>query len=165
MVWTTPQEVKQLFNLEALRDEAMAQLTGRQWEKRGELVDRCKKASNMACRLLVERGDVRIAIARKKLIDEAGSKTKEHKPFFAQNDRFDNEATLRQAKQKVWLAHKQRLARINQYEERELSNLMAEAKRENQLQGKAERGFNQVADRRRTDGLPRSRARIRKQQR
>lgn len=148
MALTTAERVRQTFNLIALRREAGARLTGRQWEKRGELVGRCEKVRQKAEELNFKRYEVRVEIARKKLIDEAGSKTKEHKPHFAQDDRFSKDATLRLAQQDVRQAHERRIAQINRYEERGLSNLMAEAKRENQLQGKAERAFNPQAERR-----------------
>ena len=149
MALTTAERVKQTFNLIALRREAGARLTGRQWEKRGELVDRCAKARQKAEELNFKRYPMRVKVAHKKLIDEAGSKTTEHKPFWAQNDRFDKSATLYLAQQDVRQAQERRIAQINQYEERSLSNLMTEAKRENQLQGKAERAFNKTVDRRR----------------
>lgn len=161
MALTTAERVKQTFNLIALRREAGARLTGRQWEKRGELVGRCEEARQKAEELNFKRYEVRVEIARKKLIDEAGSKTKEHKPHFAQDDRFGKDATLRLAQQDVRQAHERRIAQINQYEERSLSNLMAEAKHENQLQGKAERAFDKVADRRRVPDQRKSHSRKR----
>lgn len=161
MALTTAERIKQVFNLEALRDEAKAQLTGRQWEQRKALVDRCKKACWKAEGLNYKRYPVRVEVASKKLIDEAASKTKEHKPFWAQNDRFDKAAVLRLAQREARQGHERRVAQINQYETRGLSNLLASAKRENQLQGKSERAFNRVADRQRSDGLPQSRTRKR----
>lgn len=148
MTFTISQRVKQIFNPEALRDEAKARLTGRQWEQRKALVDRCDKARNKAEELNSKRYLVRVEVARKKLIDEAGSKTKELKPLWAPNDRFNKEETLRLAQHMVKQEHERRIAQINQYETRGLTNLLATAKRENQLQGKAERPFKQVADRR-----------------
>ena len=43
MALSLAEQVKQTFNLIALRSEAKARLTGRQWEKRGALVDRCSQ--------------------------------------------------------------------------------------------------------------------------
>lgn len=161
MALSTAERVKQTFNLIALRHEAKVLLTGRQWERRGELIKRCAKARQQAEGLNFKRYPMRVKVAHKKLIDEAGSKTKEHKPFWAQNDRFDKSATLHLAQQDVRQAHERRIAQINQYEERGLSNLMAEAERENQLQGKAERAFNKTVDRRRVQDSHQSRSRKR----
>lgn len=161
MALSITERVRQTFNLRALRHEAKARLTGRQWEKRGEMVERCAKARQKAEELNFKRYPMRVKVAHKKLIDEAGSKTKEHKPFWSQNDRFDKSDTLYLAQQDVRQAHERRIAHINQYEERGLSNLMTEAKRENQLQGKAERPFNKVAHRWRDQGRRQAQSRKR----
>lgn len=161
MALSTAERVKQTFNLRALRHEAKAHLTGRQWEKRGELVERCAKSRQKAEELNFKRYPMRVGVVQKKLIDEAGSKTREYKPFSEKNDRFDKSATLYLAQQDVRQAHERRIAQINQYEERGLSNLMTEAKRENQLQGKAERAFDRTVDRRHVQDRHQSQSRKR----
>ena len=142
------QDVKQTFHLVALRIEAKDLLTGRQWEKRRALVKRCKAARGKENMLFKERLHTRVKIEQKKLIDEAGSKTKQHKPIWAQDDLFDSTASLAQADKNVRSAHESRLERINQYEERGLEALMQSARRENKIQGKSKQNLNQVADRR-----------------
>lgn len=148
MALSFAEQVKQTFNLIALRSEAMARLTGRQWEKRGALVDRCEKAQLKAEELHYKRYPARVAAVQKKLIDKAGAKALEHRPRFAQEDRFDKAETLRLAQQAVKDAHGRRMAQISEYERDGLSTLLSTAKQENRLQGKAERAFDKVADRR-----------------
>ena len=89
-----------------------------------------------------------MAIEQKKLIDQAGSKIKQHKPVWGQDDLFDRTASLTQADKQVRSAHEGRIERINQYEERGLEALMHSARRENKIQGKSVRSFNQTSDRR-----------------
>ena len=149
MALSLAEQVKQTFNLIALRSEAKARLTGRQWEKRGALVDRCEKAQLKAEELFYKRYPVRVAAAQKKLIDKAGAKTLEHRPRFSQEDRFDKAETLDQAQSQVKDAHERRLGRINDCEQRGLSILLSSAERANQLQGKSVQAFDKVADRRR----------------
>ena len=141
-------KVKQTFHLVALRKESKELLTGRQWEQRRALVKRCKEARGKENVLFKERLHTRVAIEQKKLIDEAGSKDKEHKPVWAQDDLFDGTASLAQADRQVRSVHEGRIERINQYEERGLEALMQSARRENKIQGKSVRSFNQTTDRR-----------------
>lgn len=148
MSLSTAQHVKQTFNLIALRRESDVLLTGRQWEKRNALVERCDKARKRETALFNERFDARIATQLKELINRAGSKTKEHKPVWASDDVFDKTANLAQADTSVRSSHQQRITRIDQFEERELESLMQSAARENALQGKAARSFNRTVDRR-----------------
>ena len=148
MSLSTSQEVKQTFHLVALRKESKDLLTGRQWEQRRALVKRCKEARGKEIMLFKERLHTRVAIEQKKLIDEAGSKDREHKPKWAQDDLFDGTASLAQADKQVRSAHEQRISRINQYEERGLEALVQSARGENKIQGKSVRNFNQTSDRR-----------------
>ena len=148
MSLSTTQEVKQTFHLVALRKESKELLTGRQWEQRRALVKRCKEARGKENVLFKERLHTRVAIRQKKLIDEAGSKDREHKPNWAQDDLFNSSALLAQADKQVRSAHEGRIERINQYEERGIEALMQSSRRENKIQGKSEHSFNQSADRR-----------------
>lgn len=150
MPQTIAEELKATFHLVALRSEANTRLTGRQWQQRKALVDRCHKARQKAEELNFKRYPERVVAAQKKLIDKAGAKTLEHRPSFAQEDRFDKAETLDQAQSQVKAAHERRIGRINQYEERGLSILLSSAERANRLEGKAERAFDKVSDRRRS---------------
>ncbi len=148
MSLSTSQEVKQTFHLVALRKETEVLLTGRQWERRNALVERCDQARDKENALFTERLHTRVAIEQKKLIDKAGSKPKEHKPVWGQDDLFDKTTSLAQADKNVRSAHEQRISRINNYEEHGLAALMQSARRENKIQGKSVHSFNQTSDRR-----------------
>lgn len=142
------QEIKQTFHLVALRKESKDLLTGRQWEQRRALVKRCKEARGKENAFFDERFHTRVTIEQKKLIDQSGSKTKDHKPVWGQDDVFDKSASLAQADKNVRSAHENRIERINQYEERGLEALIQTARAENKIQGKSVRSFNQTSDRR-----------------
>ena len=148
MSLTITQEIKQTFHLVALRNEAKDLVTGRQWEKRDGLINRCEQARRKETALFDARFDARIAIEQKKLIDKAGSKQKVHKPIWGQDDVFDKTANLAQADKNVRSAHDRRVEIINQYEKRGLEALVQSARSENKTQGKSERSLNQAADRR-----------------
>lgn len=141
-------ELQKAFHLVALRRETDILLTGRQWEKRNSIVERCAKASQKEEDLFKERFDSRIATEQKRLINEAGSITRTLQPDHAQNDLFDKTALLTQADTNVRNAHEDRLNKIQDFETEKLESLLQTSSRENQLQGKAKRSFNKKADRR-----------------
>ncbi len=142
------QELKQVFNLHVLRNEANRLLTGRQWELRQSLTDRCQKAIKKEERLFDERYHTRITGEYKKLMDEGASKKLELKPASQQDDVFDRASLLEQADTNVRNRHEQRLAKIEQIETRGIESLMQRADRENQLTGHSKDAFARATNRR-----------------
>lgn len=151
MTISISQNVRLTFNLVALRKESADLLTGRQWENRNRYVDRCENARQAERELFNERYDVRIANEVRRLTDEAGSKVKEYKPKWAQDDLFDKSARLSQADTNVKTTHENRIIGIDQIEQRALEKMTYSARAENQIHGNSERAFNKAADRRIAD--------------
>lgn len=143
-------ELQKAFRLVALRREADVLLTGHQWKQRNSLVARCDAARQKEEALFEERFDARIAVEQKRLINQAGSRTRTLQPDYAQNDLFDKSALLSQADSNVRNAHNARLEKIQNFETRELKSLLQKSAQENQLQGKAKDSFNKSAERRQT---------------
>lgn len=141
-------ELQKAFHLVALRRDADVLLTGRQWEKRKALIGRCERARQKEESLFEERFDARIAVEQKRLLNQAGSRNRTLQPDYAQNDLFDKTALLTQADTNVRNAHENRLDKIQDFETEKLESLLLTSARENQLQGKAKRSFNNKADRR-----------------
>lgn len=142
------QELKQTFHMHALRREARMLLTGRQWDQYNQLTERCQKASEKEELLFNERFSGRVDQEYRKLLNERTAKTKDFTPIHAQEDIFDKTALLKQADTNVRNRHEQRIAGIQQYEERGIETLLQRSTRENQLTGQSKDAFARAADRR-----------------
>lgn len=148
MSFSISQELRQSFHLNALRHEASVLLTGRQWEARSQLTDRCQKAVKQEKRLFNERFDGRMSQEYKKLMNVNAAKKPQHKPSFVQHDIFDRAGLLKQADANVRNRHEQRIAKLEQIETRGIETLLQRSSRENQLTGQSKDAFTRATERR-----------------
>ena len=153
------EELKRAFQLASLRQQARFLTEPRQWRETSNLLMRCEAARTREKDLYQERYEARVENRRRKLIDEAGQVRREHRPVDQGRDRFDPQATLRQAHNDVRNAHAGRIARIEEFERAELGLIVERARRESALRGMAQGAFDRAADRR--SGLDRRRPRDR----
>ena len=142
------QELRQTFHVHALRREASFLLTGHQWDAQQTLSNRCQTARDKEQRLFNERYDGRIAQEYKKLMNEGTERRKDFKPGYRLEDPFDRASLLKQADTNVRSRYEQRLARIDQFEERNLEILLQRSSRENQLTGQSKDAFACATERR-----------------
>lgn len=142
------EELKRAFDLATLRKEARGLKSSRQWQKAFQLDLRCQVARSRETKLYLDRYDTRVEVARRRLIDEAAKKSFDFKPRWGGDDRFDAEATLRQAQRQVRHEHERRIARIDDYERQRLKAIVEQSIRENNLMGMVREEFGRAVDRR-----------------
>ncbi|MVA98007.1 hypothetical protein GN330_12205 [Nitratireductor sp. CAU 1489] len=155
--------MRRVFELASLRKDARALKSPRQWGERQAIQSRCDRARAREKDLYASRYLSRVEQTRRRLIDEAAQKSFDLKPAWAEHDRFDAAATLRQAQREVREAHHQRIARIDDFESQKLRELVQRSMRENNWRGKAREEFGRVTDRR--SGIERRGRRNRPRQR
>jgi hypothetical protein len=106
---------------------------------------RCERARLKEKELHASRYQARVEQQRLKLIDNAGARTRELTPMWGPVDRFSPQATLRQAKRDVDDAHQRRLDRIDDFERRQIKEIIREVRSQNSLRGMARGDFNDAA--------------------
>jgi hypothetical protein len=115
------EEVYRAFDLATLRSRVSGAYQSLRWNDEViALARRCDKARAREELLYQQQYQTRVEQARRRLIDAAGSKTREFKPWWAAEDRFSPDDLLRQARRAVRTQHEQRMARIDEYERRRL---------------------------------------------
>lgn len=145
---TTKQEIRLVFELVTLRREAETIKTPHQWSRVRRLMQRCGEARSREKDLFEKRFHTRVEARRQQLIHEAGAIGRGFRPAWARNDRFDPDATRRQAERDVRDAHEQRMQGIARYEHRGLTAIMEECRRLDPHFGRAVREFEHAVDRR-----------------
>lgn len=138
------EELRRHFDLASLRREANALRTSRHWGTCNEIGRRADRARLKEERLYKSRYDTRVEQARLRLIDEAGRKSYDLKPSWANDDRFSPQATLRQAQRDVRAAHERRIGRIDEFERRELTRIIRASMREHAWRGHLREEFGRV---------------------
>lgn len=148
MALSINEELRRAFELASLRREARSITAAHQWRAANQLQTRCSEARTREKDLYYTRYDRRVETRRRELIHEAGKVRRDHRPWGEGQDRFDPQATLRQAHNDVRNAHAARIARIDDYERGELAKIIERSRREAAIRGLAKDEFRRVADRR-----------------
>lgn len=148
MALSINEELRRAFELASLRLVAKSITEPHQWQAAARLHMRCTDARTREKDLYHARYDQRVEVRRRWLIDEAGKVWRDLRPWGEGHDRFDPQASLRQAHNDVRNAHAGRIQRINDYERLELGRIVERARRENAIRGLAANDFQQAADRR-----------------
>ena len=149
MAFSINEELRRSFELASLRREANAIQSPRQWAEVIKLQTRCRDLRAKEIDLFHSRSTTRVEQRRKRLIDEAGLREFHFKPRWAiGNDRFDPEATLRQAQRDVRGAHAARIKKIEDYERRKLKDYVVRFGRLNEERGLAREAFGRATERR-----------------
>lgn len=148
MALSINEELRRAFELATLRREARTISEPHQWQAATRLQIRCTDARAREKDLYAARYDRRVEARRRRLVDEAGKVRRDHRPWGDCHDRFDPQATLRQAHNDVRNGHAARIQRIDDYERLELARIVERARRENAIRGIATDDFQRAADRR-----------------
>lgn len=141
-------EIKQAFDLATLRREAMKNLTGSDWSAYVRVTEAHQSQRRFAQRSYTLEHDERIAQARLRLINKAGTKTHDFKHRWFGQDRFAKEAINKQAEKQVYQAYQNDLARIDRDEAQAISELIDAVEARNQKQVKVKDNFERATDRR-----------------
>jgi hypothetical protein len=140
------EELRRAFELASLRREAEVIRTSRQRAQVTKIKSRCLMARIKEVDLYTERYATRVEVRRRELIDKAGLKDMHFKPSWPTGaDRFDPEATLRQAQRDVRQAHAQRMMHIDDFERAQLKVHVERFARERRASEKARHEFNRVS--------------------
>lgn len=158
---TIRDELARSFDLATLRREAKAIRTPRQWQEAADLQRRCRSARVREKELYATRYLARVETARRRLVNEAGSIRREPKPSWAGQDKFAPDVTLRQAERQVRERHHGRIARIEEFERRELRAIIEHSMSRNNIRGQARDAFVRTVDRRENQDRRRTRERDR----
>jgi hypothetical protein len=121
------EELRVQFRLSSLHKEAQSLKSEGDWQRYTEIGERHEKLRSAERQDFKDRFDDRMSAARKKVIDEAGSKTLEHPTPIGAN-RFNPRLIDRKALARVQQDHHQTIAQIDKSEMQELENLMAQAR-------------------------------------
>lgn len=142
-------ELHRTFELVTLRREAAALRSPEYWKETSDLKRRCQSARTREKDLFATRFDARVEQARRRIIDAAGSVTRDLKPGWAGEDAFSPDVTLRRAEREVRNRHERRIGRIDDFEATRLRDLVRAATIENERPAEPAEAFGRAADRRR----------------
>lgn len=121
-------KLKPLFELASLRRDAKHLLTSQNWQTYQQIKLQHDAYRQVERQSYIQEYDTRVEVAMKRLIAQAGAKTKAHKPRWAVHDRFDKKAIITQAHRNVQSQQTQVLAGIDAMEAKALSKLLKQAK-------------------------------------
>ena len=141
-------DLRRTFHLSALRRQAKEIATPRQQHRHADIVESFAKARERLERSYRQQFDTRVEVARRRIIDKAASRRRWLTPMGTAEDRFNPADTLRQARREVRDAHERRRQRLDQIEERMLTDHIEQARRQNLIQGVATSQFRQATERR-----------------
>ena len=123
-------ELRRAFELASMRKAAEMLTAPDHWAEANAIRMRSQRLRETEERLFRQRFATRVEVARRRIIDEAGTRQRSFAPIWAGADRFDAAQTLRQADREVKQAHEQRLALITRLELNATTGLLARARRE-----------------------------------
>ena len=152
-------ELRRTFDLAILRREAEAGLRGQDWQRYREIKESFEAKRQAQTREFKASYSAHFEMARRRLIDKAGGKTRNFTPFWSQNDRFDRAAINRQADREVRATYVRATDILNRQEQDSIQNLLDKAASRRRLQEKPRRDFARAAERR--SGMDRRQSRTR----
>jgi len=148
MSFNISDEIKRTFDLASLKHQAAKDFTSLEWKtyrKVGQKFDDLRRFEQRAFEIEYK---TRFEIARKRLINQAGAKSRDFKHRWFGQDQFDKSAINRQAERNVRNSHYQLMAGIDKQEARETGQLLGTCKKRTELREKPKRDFTKAADRR-----------------
>ncbi len=148
MAYSISQQLKSTFNLASLKQQATKDLNQKEWKKYRQITNKYNGIRRSEGRLYEMEYKTQVEVAKKRLINKAGSKVKKFKPPWAQNDLFDKAANNRQAHRNVQSKHRQLMGVIDRQEANEVQHLLKGCEKRIRLKEKPKREFNRAADRR-----------------
>ena len=157
MSFNISDEIKRTFDLASLKHQAAKDFTSQEWKayrKIGQKYDDLRRFEQRSYEIEYK---TRFEVARKRLINQKGAKTRDFKHRWFGNDQFDKSAINKQAERNVRNSHFQLMAGIDSQEARETSQLLESCEKRTEQREKPKRDFANAADRRGRDGLPKDR--------
>ena len=155
MSFNIEEELQKTFHEAVQQHEAKTLRTPEDWRALINIQNETAELIRDANERYLSEYDTRVEVVRKRLIDQAGRLNFDHPTPFG-NDRFDGDATNRQANREVQFDHMRVIEQIKDFEVQKTEGLKSTAhdrdhhrdqSREN-IHGKAREAFESVSDRR-----------------
>ena len=141
-------ELQRTFRNATLQHLAEKHLNRAEWRQFQKIQKNYAEKRQAAEAVFENEYTSRVEREQRCLIDQRGSKTRDHKhPWFGY-DQFDNSAIDRQAHRTVNSHHMKRMAGLDQREEQDVQQLVNTAQARETQRGIPSNEFNQSADRR-----------------
>jgi len=154
-------ELKVHFGVAAMNREAKLNLSGAQWQQYRQINDnfgRERKALNAA---YAREYESRVELARRRLIDQAGSKNLNFKYRVFGRDAFDADAISRQAQREVRFDHDAQVTALATREHDAKESFLKQCVHREEIRGPDSRAFESAID----PGLARAKSRQHQPQR
>ena len=164
MSFNIKDEIKRTFDLASLKHACAKDFSAQEWKEYQKIRQKFDDLRRFEQRTFELEYKTRFEVARKRLINRAGSRAKDFKHRWFGGDQFDKSAINRQAERNVRNSHAQLMAGIDKQEARETEQLLENCKKRTDLREKPKRDFSNAADRRARDGLPKDRRQTRTRQ-
>lgn len=141
-------DVRLIFDLAALKREAARNLRAEDWHAYRKINETHEELRQAVERDFELSYGERVAAARQRLIDEAGTKPRDLVPRMLGRDRFDRKAIDRQARIEVRQACRSALDGIDREEARQIEAMLERAAQKNKVREASLRDFARATDRR-----------------
>lgn len=141
-------DVRLVFDLASLKREAAHKLTAEDWRELRTINETHEERRRAVEQIFEQTYDERLATARQRLIEEAGSKRLDHVPRLVGRDRFDGRAIDRQARIEVRQAYRSSIDHIDREEARQIEGLLARTEPKSKAREAFMRDFAEATDRR-----------------
>jgi len=99
-----------------------------------------------------EEYSIRVAEETRRLMRKDGAKTREHKPTFHRDDRFNGQKLLLQARRNVHRQHQEHIEAVKQAGHERIDQFFDRVEKRNAERGHAKSDFNRATDRRSGQG-------------
>lgn len=157
MSFNISEEIKRTFDLASLKHQATKDFSAQEWKAYRKITEKFDGFRRFEQRTYEMEYKTRVEVARKRLINKAGSKAKDFKHTWFGNDQFDKSAINRQAVRNVRNSHHQLMAGIDNQQARETAKLLDTCEKHTELREKPKQDFAKATDRRARNGLPKDR--------
>jgi len=144
----TQREITRTFELAALKREAAMNLSGDEWARYQKIRETFEGQRRFEDRNHELEYQTRFEIARKRRIDQAGTKDRKFVHRWFGNDGFDRAAIDRQAHRDVRDAHHRVIAALEKQEISEIDALLERCTHRQELREKPRNDFDRATDRR-----------------
>lgn len=135
-------ELKAHFGVASMNREASMKLTGDQWQRYRQLDEQFAKARKALNTAYFREYDTRVEVARRRLIDQAGSKNLNFKHRVFGRYAFDAGAITRQAQREVRFNHDAQVKALATREHDAKESFLSQCAHQKEMHGAASRAFD-----------------------
>lgn len=140
------EELKAHFGVAAMNREARLNLTGAQWQQYRQMDDDFARARKGLSAAYAREYQTRVEMARRRLIDQAGSKNLNFKHRSFGRDAFAAGAITRQAEREVRFDHDAQLTALAMREHDAKESFLGQCVHRQKIRGSASRAFENAID-------------------